>query len=81
MSAGSCPECQMLRDQLAITREELAKLRDRVAAELAGTPTPRSLKSIEAAERSLERTIAALERHAAAHLRGADTRHASGLVQ
>jgi hypothetical protein len=70
-----CPECRMLRDQIAIAQEEVGKLRDRIAAELReGSPGPLSLKSLQAAERSLDRCIAALERHTATHLRGADGR-------
>jgi hypothetical protein len=68
----------MLRDQIAMAREDLTKLRARVAAELAGTPAPRVLRSIEATERSLERTIASLERHTDAHMR--DTRHTGPVI-
>lgn len=65
----------MLRDQIAIAQEEVAKLRDRIASDLAaGKSSPQSLKSAQAAERSLDRCVAALERHTATHLRGADGR-------
>ena len=61
----------MLRDQIAVAQEEVDKLRDRIASDLAaGKPNARSLKSLHAAERSLERTIASLERHSTTHLRG-----------
>ena len=61
-----CPECDMLRDQIAIAQEEVAKLRDRIAADLAaGKSSTPSLKSLSAAERSLDRAIDSLERHLA----------------
>jgi hypothetical protein len=56
----------VLRDQIEIAREEANKLRDRIADELrSGTARPLSLKSLQAAERSLERAITSLERHSA----------------
>ena len=62
----TCPECAMLNNQVDIAREEAEKLRDRIAADLsAGHTSPQSMKSLQAAERALERAIASLERHMA----------------
>lgn len=59
-----CSECGILADQLAIAREELEKVRDRVVSQFgAASSDPSAMRSLAVAERTLESCIAAMERH------------------
>jgi phage shock protein A len=71
----------MLRDEIRIVQEEVDKLRDRIASDIAaGRQSPQSLKSLQAAARSLERCMAALDRHTSTHLRGTDGRRSPSSI-
>jgi hypothetical protein len=63
-----CGECRLLADQASVAEEEIQKIRDRIVADFSlGSPRPALVKSLEAAERTRERCIAAVQRHAQSH--------------
>jgi hypothetical protein len=63
-----CEECRLLADQASVAEQEIQKLRDRIVADFSlGSASPAFLKSLEAAERTREKCIAAVQRHAQSH--------------
>jgi hypothetical protein len=63
-----CLECKLLADHATVAEEELEKIRERmVDAFNAGSASPGLIKSLEAAERTREKCIAAVQRHAQSH--------------
>ena len=63
-----CEECRLLADQASVAEEEIQKLRDRIVADFSlGSARPALVKSLEAAERTREKCIAAVHRHAKSH--------------
>jgi len=63
-----CDECKLLADQLAVAEEEVQKIRERIVTGFGtGQASPLLLKALEAAERTQERCMAAVQRHAQSH--------------
>ncbi len=63
-----CAECKVLGDQAAVAAEEIDKIRERIVAAFAiGSANPALIKSLEAAERTYERCLASVQRHAQSH--------------
>ena len=63
-----CAECKLLADQVAIAAEEVEKIRERIVAGFSiGSASPALIKSLEAAERTYEKCIASVQRHAQSH--------------
>ena len=63
-----CAECKLLADQAAVAAEEVEKIRERIAADFStGSASPTLIKSLEAAERTYERCLASVQRHAQSH--------------
>jgi hypothetical protein len=61
-------ECELLADQVVIVGEEVQNLKERIAEEFAAGQVSRELiQLLQAKERSYERCLAAIERHAASH--------------
>jgi len=64
----ACRECELLREQAAVADEEVQKIREQIVAGFSeGSASPALIKALEAAERTQERCLAVLERHARSH--------------
>jgi hypothetical protein len=71
-----CAECKLLADQAAAAAEEVEKIRERIVAEFSvGSASPALIKSLEAAERTYERCVAAVQRHAQSHDAASSSSH------
>jgi hypothetical protein len=67
----NCAECKLLADQAVVVLEEIQKLRDEIAeAFSAGRVGEELLQLLAARERSYDRCLAAMERHALSHQSG-----------
>jgi hypothetical protein len=63
-----CAECRLLADQASVAEEEIQKIRDRIVADFSlDSASPALVKSLEAAERTREKCIAAVKRHGQSH--------------
>ena len=63
-----CAECKLFADQAAVVEEEIEKIGARIVADFSGGSASSVLmKSLEAAERTLERCMSAVQRHAQSH--------------
>ena len=64
----ACRECELLTEQAAVADEEVQKIREQIVAGFTqGSASPALIKALEAAERTHERCLAAVERHARSH--------------
>jgi hypothetical protein len=74
-----CSECELLARQAAVAAEEVEKIRERIVADFnVGSAGPALIKSLEAAERTYEKCLASVQRHAQSHQAASD-RFASDL--
>ena len=63
----------MLADQVSIAWEEVEKIRERIVAAFGDGPAPPQLiKALEAAERTHQKCMAAIERHEKSHQGASD---------
>jgi len=63
-----CAECKRLADEAAVAAEEVEKIRERIVADFrVGSATTALIQSLEAAERTRERCLASVQRHAQSH--------------
>jgi len=75
-----CAECGILADQTSIARDEVEKIRERIIGAFSdaafgdGPAPPRLIKALEAAERTHEKCMAAVERHQQSHQGASDHR-------
>ncbi len=68
LTVMDCAECKLLADQAAVTAEEVEKISERIVADFrVGSASPALVKSLEAAERTYERCLASVQRHAQSH--------------
>ena len=63
-----CRECEQLAEQAAIAGEEVETIRERIVAAFEKGPVPEALnRALEVAERTNERCMDAVQRHAESH--------------
>ena len=68
LTVMDCAECKLLADQAAVAREELEKIRDRIVADFnIGSSSAVLMRALEAAERTHEKCVCAVQRHAQSH--------------
>ena len=64
----ACRECELLTEQAAVADEEVRKIREQIVTGFsAGSANLALIKALEAAERTHERCLEAVERHARSH--------------
>ena|SRR5689334_18656512 len=68
LTVMDCAECKLLADQAAVAREELEKIRDRIAADFnSGSASAALIRALKAAERTYEKRVCAVQSHAHSH--------------
>ena len=68
LAGMECAEGKLLADQTAFTAEEVERIRERIVAGFSvESASPALIKSLEAGERTYERCVASVQRHAKSH--------------